>query len=225
MSAAAEARNAAVERLEELRIELREECISFGELVELANLAKYISPDDVELLEAAGVPEHDSSTPAAPVAGSTLTEGGPTMSNTNTNIRADAEWMPHAQTFDARGQRAHDRRGFALDAHVIDTLRSLRVELREGRASLLTVHRRANAGGDRHTMTVHVITEHEDRAPDVTGIGYHLIGLGYMSAGRDGSSGFPVVFGGGGTSPHYGTAQIVARMLELDVLSFDAVSL
>ena len=44
-------------RLEELRIELREERISWGELAELQDLAEYIDPDDVELLEPAGVPE------------------------------------------------------------------------------------------------------------------------------------------------------------------------
>ena len=44
-------------RLEELRIELRAERISYGELAELQDLAEYIDPDDVELLEAAGVPE------------------------------------------------------------------------------------------------------------------------------------------------------------------------
>ena len=46
------------ERLEELRQELRNECISYGELVELQGLAKYIDPGGVELLEAAGVPEN-----------------------------------------------------------------------------------------------------------------------------------------------------------------------
>jgi len=45
------------QRLEELRTELRGECISYGELAELAALAEYIEEDDVELLEAAGVPE------------------------------------------------------------------------------------------------------------------------------------------------------------------------
>ncbi len=44
-------------RLEELRTELRNECISYGELVELESLVEYIDSDDVELLEAAGVPE------------------------------------------------------------------------------------------------------------------------------------------------------------------------
>ena len=44
-------------RLEELRKELREERISYGELCELQSLTSYIEPDDVELLEAAGVPE------------------------------------------------------------------------------------------------------------------------------------------------------------------------
>lgn len=45
------------ERLEYLRAELRAERISWGELVELQSLVPYIEPDDVELLEAAGVPE------------------------------------------------------------------------------------------------------------------------------------------------------------------------
>lgn len=46
-------------RLEYLRGELRAERISWGELAELQSLAEHIDPDDVELLEAAGVPEHD----------------------------------------------------------------------------------------------------------------------------------------------------------------------
>jgi len=44
-------------RLEELRQELRKECISQGELIELQSLAAHIDSGDVELLEAAGVPE------------------------------------------------------------------------------------------------------------------------------------------------------------------------
>lgn len=46
-------------RLEHLRGELRAERISYGDLVELQSLAAEIDPSDVELLEAAGVPEHD----------------------------------------------------------------------------------------------------------------------------------------------------------------------
>ncbi len=45
------------ERLEYLRSELRAERISYGEGCELQSLSKYIDPNDVELLEAAGVPE------------------------------------------------------------------------------------------------------------------------------------------------------------------------
>ena len=45
-------------RLEELRQELRNECISYGELAELSYLSEHIEELDVELLEAAGVPEH-----------------------------------------------------------------------------------------------------------------------------------------------------------------------
>src|SRR5581483_10644987 len=44
-------------RLEHLRKQLRGECISMGELHELQSLAAHIDPDDVELLEPAGVPE------------------------------------------------------------------------------------------------------------------------------------------------------------------------
>jgi hypothetical protein len=44
-------------RLEYLRGELRAERISYGELAELQSLVPYIDKGDVELLEAAGVPE------------------------------------------------------------------------------------------------------------------------------------------------------------------------
>jgi len=45
-------------RLEYLRQELRQERISYGELAELRSLADHIEKGDVELLEAAGVPEN-----------------------------------------------------------------------------------------------------------------------------------------------------------------------
>jgi hypothetical protein len=51
------------ERLEYLRGELRAERISYGELAELQGLAQHIEPGDVELLEAAGVPETDEDCP------------------------------------------------------------------------------------------------------------------------------------------------------------------
>ena len=44
-------------RLEYLREELRSERISYGELIELQSLKDHIDLNDVELLEAAGVPE------------------------------------------------------------------------------------------------------------------------------------------------------------------------
>lgn len=50
---------AAKKRLEELRKELRAEKISYGELAELESLKKYIDDDDLELLQAAGVPEYE----------------------------------------------------------------------------------------------------------------------------------------------------------------------
>lgn len=46
-------------RLEYLRGELRAERISYGELAELQSLASHIPADDLELREAAGLPEHD----------------------------------------------------------------------------------------------------------------------------------------------------------------------
>ena len=45
------------DRLEHLRGELRAERISYAELFELETLVEFIEPGDVELLEAAGVPE------------------------------------------------------------------------------------------------------------------------------------------------------------------------
>ena len=47
------------QRLEEIRKELRSESISYGELCELQCLADCIEEDDIELLEAAGVPEFE----------------------------------------------------------------------------------------------------------------------------------------------------------------------
>lgn len=47
------------ERLEYLRGEIRAERISWGELAELQDHAGHIEPDDVELLEWAGVPERE----------------------------------------------------------------------------------------------------------------------------------------------------------------------
>ncbi len=44
-------------RLEYLRTQLDLECISYGELAELQSLAEYIEADDVQLREAAGLPE------------------------------------------------------------------------------------------------------------------------------------------------------------------------
>lgn len=47
-------------RLEYLRGEIRSERISYGEIDELQSLAEFIKPDDVELLEWAGIPESNS---------------------------------------------------------------------------------------------------------------------------------------------------------------------
>lgn len=47
------------QRLEELRKELRAEGISYAEAIELQNLAPYIDKHDVELREAAGLPEFE----------------------------------------------------------------------------------------------------------------------------------------------------------------------
>lgn len=47
----------AEKRLEEIRAEIRKESISYGELVELQALKNFIEPEDIELREAAGIPE------------------------------------------------------------------------------------------------------------------------------------------------------------------------
>jgi len=44
-------------RLEEIRLAIREENVSIGELIELQSLAQYIEEGDVELLEWAGISE------------------------------------------------------------------------------------------------------------------------------------------------------------------------
>jgi len=49
----------AKQRLEELRAELRAEGISYAETIELQSLEQYIDKHDVELREAAGLPEFD----------------------------------------------------------------------------------------------------------------------------------------------------------------------
>ena len=48
---------AAKVRLNEIRESINAENVSWGELAELASLAEYIEPGDVQLLEWAGVPE------------------------------------------------------------------------------------------------------------------------------------------------------------------------
>jgi hypothetical protein len=45
------------QRIEELRAILRNEDMSSGELHELQNMTEFIEDDDVEMLEAAGIPE------------------------------------------------------------------------------------------------------------------------------------------------------------------------
>lgn len=47
--------NAKKKLLESIRQSLRDENISYGELVELQNLIKDIAPDDIELLQTVGV--------------------------------------------------------------------------------------------------------------------------------------------------------------------------
>jgi len=45
------------ERLEDIRVSIRSESISYGEIVELQSLADHIDDGDIELLQWAGVPE------------------------------------------------------------------------------------------------------------------------------------------------------------------------
>lgn len=45
------------ERLEEIRLEIREERVSYSEVFELQSLAEHIDKNDVELLEWAGIEE------------------------------------------------------------------------------------------------------------------------------------------------------------------------
>jgi hypothetical protein len=45
-------------RLEEIRVEIQNERISYGEIVELQSLVEHIDKNDVELLQWAGVEEN-----------------------------------------------------------------------------------------------------------------------------------------------------------------------
>ena len=49
-----------VERLNYLREQIENECISYGEIAELQSLAEYIDKGDTLLLEWAGVPEGEA---------------------------------------------------------------------------------------------------------------------------------------------------------------------
>ena len=61
MKKSAKSREAKIkERLEYLRGEIIAERISYGEIAELQSLVDYIDPDDVQLLEWAGVPEGET---------------------------------------------------------------------------------------------------------------------------------------------------------------------
>ena len=63
-------------RLEELRGALRAENISYGELSELQGLADYIEPGDVELAEAAGIPEEEFAKRVSKIIDATQLESG-----------------------------------------------------------------------------------------------------------------------------------------------------
>lgn len=85
-------------RLEELRKELRAEQISWGELHELQSLAEYIEPGDVELLEAAGVPEFPEE--------DSMASGG----RSKAAIAKDRKYTssePHELAYDRKGKTIH----------------------------------------------------------------------------------------------------------------------
>lgn len=104
------------DRLEHLRTALRAQCISYGELNELQNLAAYIDPGDVELLEAAGVPEHaDDDEPVTLTFQSTITgEEGPV---TMTVDPADGEDEPDCEPTPADEEGWDAREDFARGGH------------------------------------------------------------------------------------------------------------
>lgn len=83
-------------RLEELRAVLRSESMSYGELVELQGLAAFIAEGDVELLEAAGVPEF----PDAPDAEANGIGGSPDFSSEAAKVRAALQDDPTVSNAD-----------------------------------------------------------------------------------------------------------------------------
>lgn len=84
-------------RLEYLRGELRAERISYGEILELQSLKAHIEAGDVELLEAAGVPEFPTVKPhfethANPLTANFESVGGETYF-THYEIQTVREWQ------------------------------------------------------------------------------------------------------------------------------------
>ncbi|MCL4414797.1 MAG: hypothetical protein M1522_08655 [Actinobacteria bacterium] len=91
-------------RLEYLRGELRAERISYGELFELQTLAHRINPGDVELLEAAGVPEYPDEVEYTVAVSNIFTATGPVDA-----VRQMAEWL--RDNCDFAGYRVTDEAG------------------------------------------------------------------------------------------------------------------
>lgn len=79
-------------RLEELRTILRDESLSYGELAELEHLASFIDEGDVELLEAAGVPEFPKDDAPSAWGHADLGDWRYEVTNGDT-LRSFAEWL------------------------------------------------------------------------------------------------------------------------------------
>jgi hypothetical protein len=80
------------QRLEYLRGELRAERISYGELHELQDLKAHIEPGDVELLEAAGVPEFPETAQYTPGPWQAVLDPCPTTKNRWLVEKRDGRW-------------------------------------------------------------------------------------------------------------------------------------
>jgi hypothetical protein len=114
-------------RLEELRADLRAERISYAGLAELADLAEHIEDGDVELLEAAGVPEGMTGPEwARPATDATIGERSRTRIKMSTTTEIDnarnqaAAQIASVQAMVARLRHAEDCDGDTDDCELTD---------------------------------------------------------------------------------------------------------
>ena len=103
-------------RIEYLRQELRAERISYGELAELDSLKAHIDPSDLEMLEAAGVPEGKTKEINLPLA-----YGGefePDNMPQSVTLHFTPEVLQHVERLQRTIQSEKDEHNLWMDIHL-----------------------------------------------------------------------------------------------------------